>query len=163
VERVDPLRPELPPRRIRRLSPQLGSILLVLALLILLTVLLLSRHHDVEVFSVLLGVVLVALAVVVFLLTRFLAVASEEQRETARALDTREREFQSVFEIALDAILILDERGICREANPSAENLLGVPRHELVGQTLNPYTGEFEVVIMIEVVDRRDAWVGLSS
>jgi len=26
-----------------------------------------------------------------------------------------------------------------------------------------PFTGEFEVVIMIEVVDRRDAWVGLSS
>jgi len=25
------------------------------------------------------------------------------------------------------------------------------------------FTEEFEVVIMIEVVDRRDAWVGLSS
>jgi hypothetical protein len=25
------------------------------------------------------------------------------------------------------------------------------------------FAGEFEVVIMIEVVDRRDAWVGLSS
>jgi len=139
VERVDPLRRELPPRRIRRLTPQLGSILLVLALLILLTVLLLSRHHDVEVFSVLLGVVLAALAVVVFLLTRFLALASKEHRQTARALDTREREFQSVFENALDAILILDEQGICREANPSAENLLGVRRHELIGQALQPY------------------------
>jgi PAS domain S-box-containing protein len=139
VEPVDPSRAEFPPRRIRRFSPQLGSILLVLALLILLTVLLLSRHHDVEVFSVLLGVVLAALAVVVFLLTRFLAVASEEQRQTAKALDTREREFQSVFENALDAILILDELGICREANPSAENLLGVPRHKLIGQALESY------------------------
>jgi PAS domain S-box-containing protein len=139
VERVDPLRRALSPRRIRRLSPQLGSILLILALLILFTVLLLSRHRNVEVFSVLLGVVLAALAVVVFLLTRFLAVASEEQRQTAWALDAREREFQSVFEHALDAILILDEQGMCREANPSVENLLGVPRHELIGQPLEPY------------------------
>ena len=60
MQRVDPLRRELPPRPIRRLSPQLGSILLILALLILLVVLLLSRHHDLEVFSVLLGIVLAA-------------------------------------------------------------------------------------------------------
>jgi len=25
-----------------------------------------------------------------------------------------------------------------------------------------PFAGEFELAIMIEVVDRRDAWVGLS-
>jgi len=27
----------------------------------------------------------------------------------------------------------------------------------------SPLSGEFELAIMIEVVDRRDAWVGLSS
>jgi hypothetical protein len=75
MEQIDRLCRELPPTRIRRLSPQLGSILLILALLILLVVLLMSRHHDLEVFSVLLGIVLAALCVVVFLLTRFLRAA----------------------------------------------------------------------------------------
>jgi PAS domain S-box-containing protein len=139
MERIDRLRRELPPTRIRRLSPQLGSILLILALLILLVVLLLSRHHDLEVFSVLLGIVLAALGVVVFLLTRFLAVASEEQRQTTKALDTREREFQSVFENALDAILILDDQGICREANPSAARLFGARREDLIGQAIERF------------------------
>ena len=139
MERVDPLRPELPPRRIRRLSPQLGSIPLILALLILLIVLLLSRHQGLEVFSVLLGIVLAALCAVVFLFTRSLAVASSEQRETASALDTTEREFQSIFENALDAILILDDQGICREANPSAARLLGARREELIGQAIERF------------------------
>ena len=130
MERVDPLRRELPPRRIRRLSPRLGSFLLTLALLILLGVLLLSRHHDLEVFSVLLRIVLAALCVVVLLLTRSLVVASEEQRQTASALVTIEREFQSVFENALDAILILDDQGICREANPGAARLFGTHGEE---------------------------------
>jgi PAS domain S-box-containing protein len=139
MERVDRLRRELPSTRIRRLSPQLGSILLILALLILLVVLLLSRHHDLEVFSVLLGIVLAALCVVVFLFTRSLAVASEEQRQTASALVSTEREFQSVFENALDAILILDDQGICREANPSAARLFGARREELLGQAIERF------------------------
>jgi len=76
---------------------------------------------------------------VVFLLTRSLAVASEEQRQTASALVTTEREFQSVFENALDAILILDDQGICREANPSAARLFGARREELLGQAIERF------------------------
>jgi len=83
--------------------------------------------------------VLAALCVVVFLLTRSLAVASEEQRQTASALVTTEREFQSVFENALDAILILDDQGICREANPSAARLFGARREELLGQAIERF------------------------
>jgi len=139
MERVDRLRRELPPTRIRRLSPQLGSILLILALLILLVVLFLSRHHDLEVFSVLLGIVLAALCVVVFLLTRSLAVASAEQRQTTSALVTSEREFHSVFDNALDAILILDDQGVCLEANPSAARLFGARRDQLLGEAIQRF------------------------
>ena len=48
--------------------------------------------------------------------------------------------------------------------------LVGLPPTEHLSLFLDmrlgiplPFTGEFEVVIMIAVVDRRDAWVELSS
>lgn len=35
-----------------------------------------------------------------------------------------------------EALLLLDDQGVIQQANPMAEYLLGVPRHELVGQSL---------------------------
>ena len=50
-----------------------------------------------------------------------------------------EREFQSVFENTLDAILILDDDAICREANPAAESLFGTGRPALVGHPISHF------------------------
>src|ERR1700739_3425179 len=47
---------------------------------------------------------------------------------------SREREFASIFEYALDGILILDDQSVCREANPAACSLLGVEKTELLGR-----------------------------
>jgi PAS domain S-box-containing protein len=84
--------------------------------------------------SVLLALVLTALSVAIALHVRFLMLASRERRDTAKALEATEREFKSVFDNALDGILILDDRGTCLEANPAAQTLFGARRDELVGQ-----------------------------
>jgi PAS domain S-box-containing protein len=55
------------------------------------------------------------------------------------ALNASEREFQSVFENALDAILILDDQAICREANPAAEQLFGIRRPQLIGEPIDRF------------------------
>ena len=89
--------------------------------------------------SALLVALLAAFATVVLLLSRFLHRASQEQFQTTGALNTTEREFQSVFENALDAILILDDQAICREANPAAEQLFGIRRQELIGQPIDRF------------------------
>jgi PAS domain S-box-containing protein len=89
--------------------------------------------------SALLLALLAAFAMVVLLLSKFLHLAYHEQTQTAGALDTTEREFQSIFENALDAILILDDQAVCREANPAAEQLFGLRRHELLGQSIQHF------------------------
>jgi PAS domain-containing protein len=77
--------------------------------------------------ALLLGL-LAAFATVVVLLSKFLFWAQKEEVQFQGAFTTTEREFQSVFENALDTILILDDQAVCREANPAAEQLFGVRR-----------------------------------
>lgn len=47
--------------------------------------------------------------------------------------------FTSVVENALDAILILDDQAICREANPAAESLFGAGRSALIGRPIGHF------------------------
>lgn len=67
---------------------------------------------------------------------RFLYLARQRLRQTTDFLQMREVEFQSVFENAMDAILIVDGQTICREANPAAFRLLGFRREQLIGQSI---------------------------
>ena len=89
--------------------------------------------------SPLLTLVLIALCVAIVLHVRFLILSRHEHRETASVLDATEREFQSIFDSTLDSILILDDRGICLEANPAALALLGTQRNELVGHSIQKF------------------------
>jgi len=52
---------------------------------------------------------------------------------------SRERESASIFEHAPDGILILDDRSICVEANPTACALLGLAGSELVGRPFESF------------------------
>ena len=83
--------------------------------------------------SLLLALVLAALSAAIALHVRFLLLARRAHGETTRVLDATEREFQSIFDSTLDAIVILDDRGICREANPAALALFATAREEFVG------------------------------
>src|SRR5882762_1630232 len=104
-----------------RLWMRAGSILNSFASVTLLVAAFGARFYRESLSSVLFGLVLVALCTAIFLHVRFLILARREHYQTASALDATEREFKSIFDNALEAIVILDDRGICLEANPAAQ------------------------------------------
>lgn len=52
---------------------------------------------------------------------------------------TTDREFASIFEHALDGILILDDRQRCLNANPAALRILAASREELLGSSFSSF------------------------
>lgn len=139
MEPIQRLRRALFPNQSHQYWWRVASVTVSLVAAALIVVTLGYRFRAAEVPSALLVGLLVAFAAVAFLLYKFLFRAYEEQHQTAGALDTTEREFQSIFENALDAILILDDRAVCREANPAAEQLLRIRRQELLGQPIQQF------------------------
>jgi PAS domain S-box-containing protein len=116
-----------------------GSILIAFAAVTLLGTAFGAHFYSASLSSVLLTLVLIALCTAIYLHIRFLVAARREQRETANVLDATEREFKSIFDNALDGILILDDRGICLEANAAALTLFGTDHDELVGQPIEKF------------------------
>ena len=124
-------------------KPQLwmraGSILICFAAVTLLVTAFGSRFYGGMLSSVLLTLVLIALCVAIALHARFLLLARREHTETTKALDATEREYKSVFDNALDGILILNDQGVCLEANPAALAVYGVGRDELAGRPIGHF------------------------
>lgn len=139
MEHIERLRRALSRSQISKFGWTISSVLFVAALTILLVDLLATRSHHIDLSSMLLGIVLATLSVVLFFLSRFLLILREPHYQTSKVFDTTEREFQSVFENALDTILILDHLGICQKANPAVEQLFGFPRFELIGKPLSRF------------------------
>src|SRR5713101_9075540 len=126
---------------------RVGSILISFAAITLLTTAFGAHFYSGSLSSVLLTLVLVALCVAIALHVRFLLLSRREHRETASELDSTEREYKSVFDSTLDGILILDDQGICLEANPAAQTLFGANYNELVGKSIGKFfadSGVFE-------------------
>lgn len=119
-----------------------GSILVSLAAILLLATTFKADFYSGSFSPVLLALVLVALCVAIALHVRFLLLARREQLETSSALDATEREYKSVFDNALDGILILDGRGVCLEANLAAQDLLGAGQDKLVGEPCEKFYSE---------------------
>ena len=142
----------------RRRWVQAGLLLTSLAVVVLLGAALGRRSYTGPLSSLLLVLVLIALCVAIVLHVRFLILSRHEHRETASVLDATEREFQSIFDSTLDSILILDDRGICLEANPAALTLLGTQRNELVGHSIQKFhspVADFEAAWK-RFLDRKD-------
>jgi len=119
-----------------------GSVLISFAAITLLATAFGAHFYSGSLSSVLLTLVLIALSTAIVLHVRFLLLARREHRETVNVLDATEREYKSVFDSTRDGILILDDQGICLEANPAAQNMFGTKRDELVGQRIaNFYEG----------------------
>jgi len=116
-----------------------GSILISFAAFTLLATAFGARFYSGSLSSVLLTLVLIALCIAIVLHVRFLLLARREHRETATALDATEREYKSVFDSTLDGIVILDDRGVCLEANPAALKLFGVDHDNLVGVPIEKF------------------------
>jgi PAS domain S-box-containing protein len=140
---------QAPRTAVSRTKPQrwmrAGSILISFAAVTLLATAFGARFYSGSLSSVLLTLVLIALCVAITLHVRFLLLARREHRETANALNVTEREYKSVFDSTLDGIVILDDRGVCLEANPAALKLFGVDHDNLVGVPIEKfYVGAIE-------------------
>jgi len=72
----------------------------------------------------------------------YLLRAGRERHDVADAFYATEREFASVFEHALDGILILDNQAGCLNANPAALRILGISRERLMGSSLARFFAE---------------------
>lgn len=125
--------PSVPSEGFRSRWLAAASIVITLAVIALSAALFFPRSSIGRLPLVLLTLVLVALSAAIAMHLGFLLLARRAHRETARVLRATEREFESIFDSALDAILILDNRGICLEANPAALALFRAERDELVG------------------------------
>jgi PAS domain S-box-containing protein len=106
----------------------ISSLLLLAVAIILLLVVLGDRVYTSNLAVGALTAVLLALACAVFLHIRAWYVGRRDVYAT-------EREFTSVYQHALDGILILDDSGVCLDANPAAFALLGAPPAVLIGQS----------------------------
>jgi PAS domain S-box-containing protein len=83
-----------------------------------------------------LAVIPVILVCALALHAYYLLHAGRERHAVADAFYAADREFASVFEHALDGILILDNQAACLNANPAALRILGVALQELLGSSL---------------------------
>lgn len=133
----------------RNVSPRwmrFGSILIGLVALGLLSTAFTARFYAGSFSWILLILILFALAIAIGLHICFLLLARKEQRETARALDATELEYKSVFDNALDGIVVFDNHGICLKANPAALALFRSEDDDLIGKPIGKRfttTGDF--------------------
>jgi PAS domain S-box-containing protein len=139
LEPAERLRRALFPAKGKQFGWRVASVTISLVSVALIALTLGYRLRGAELPAVLLLGLLAAFATVVLLLSKFLFWAQKEEGQITGAFNTTEREFQAVFENALDAILILDDHAICREANPAAEHLFGIRRPQLIGQTIDRF------------------------
>jgi PAS domain S-box-containing protein len=111
---------------------RISSLLLVSVAIILLVVVLGDRVYSSNLSISALVAVLLALGCAAFL---HLHAWYAERKGTFAT----EREFTSVCQHALDGILILDDQGVCLDANPAAFALLGAPPAVLIGHSFGQF------------------------
>lgn len=63
-----------------------------------------------------------------------------DRKRAEESIKRSESQFRALFENALDAVLIADDRGAYVDANPAACSLLGVTHDELIGRTIDDFT-----------------------
>lgn len=121
---------------------RIGSVVTGFAALVLLGSAFIAPAHGGLPAAAVFTLVLAALGLAFGLHLGFLALVRREHRETASALNATEREYKSVFDSVLDAILIFDDGGVCLDANPAALALVGTGRDGLVGQAIVKFLSE---------------------
>jgi PAS domain S-box-containing protein len=85
---------------------------------------------------------LAALSAAVFLNFYSLWHLRRENREADQAFRDTDCEFSSIFQNVLDGILIVDNEGICMDANPAAAAILRMSPNELIGQDISHFLAD---------------------
>jgi PAS domain S-box-containing protein len=97
---------------------------------------LLINGHEQVLVDRLIPVLLVGLSFAIFLNFKTFWHFRREHHDTDRAFLVADCEFSSIFQNVLDGILIVDDGGICLDANPAAGALLRCAPNELIGQNI---------------------------
>ena len=132
---------------VRRLPMPASMILVCIASITLVLAAFLTHRLTGSLPPLLFALVSIAFVAAIVHEVDFLVEARRHNRRTSSVLNETECEFQSIFDSALDAILILDDEGTCLEANPAALTLFSVKRRNLVGHSFQAFlspTGNFE-------------------
>jgi PAS domain S-box-containing protein len=120
------------------LSPRwfrFGSlVLLVLGIGVLFILLRLGAAASIDYSGILLPVLITGIGLALVLFGFYFQILWQKQRTRNRASDAAMRKLASVFAHVLDGIVVLDDDGICLEANPAACDILRVTRYALLGQ-----------------------------
>lgn len=139
----------LPGSRTQR-WPRIGSVAVCLVAVVLLATAFEAHYYSAPFFTFMLALVLAALLAAIGLHVRFLLLTRQEHSETVDVLDATERRYKAVFDSALDGILILDDGGVCIDANAAALALFGTGSGRLVGSSLEKFLGG--------AADFKDSW-----
>ena len=83
--------------------------------------------------------IVITLCVAIFLNTYALHKVRREHRAADLAFQNIDSEFSSIFRNILDAVLIVDHKGECLDANPSAALLLRITPHQLIGRDISRF------------------------
>lgn len=100
------------------------------------------KHLDSSPLGLLAAVAL--LGTMALLHLRFLSLAQHQSREMTGLVLTQERQSESIFEHALDAMLVLDDKGICQSANSAAGSLLAMHPERMIGQSVGQFFSDKE-------------------
>jgi PAS domain S-box-containing protein len=115
------------------------SLLLLILALSLFPFSLGARVFEPRAFGEWILVLLTGLGLVALLHLSYWQHARRKQQTADSAFHVSDLEFASVFQHALDGILILDDGATCLDANPAACRLLGVPLAKLLDKSTSKY------------------------
>jgi PAS domain S-box-containing protein len=60
-------------------------------------------------------------------------------REHQQAVEESEHRFRAIFESSRDAFVIADDEAVCVQANPTAENIFGLPPEQMLGRRISEF------------------------
>lgn len=131
--------------RLARKWLRMSEYLVLVAAVVLFAAVSAAKFYHAPLVSLFPIAVALVLLFAIILIARFLILLRKDNRESASVLETTGREFQSIFDNALDGILILDNQGNCIDANPAAIGILGVDRNQLLGQSVAKFYADRSV------------------
>jgi PAS domain S-box-containing protein len=123
-------------KRLRRSSLRWCSIGGLFVSVALLSISVFAYNFHYELAAKLVPILIVALCLAIFLNVYTLWHLRKEHRDEDQAFRYTDREFSSIFQNVLDGILIVDNEGVCLDANPASSSILRCASNCLVNRNI---------------------------